>query len=97
MRHRCIDHHFSISAVSTKVLALEKECSHIMFILQYILLNYGIPKLNSLVLPTTHWHNMNVNPKGLSSQIFLPLSPLDIVTRWLGIILKISDEGFGSF
>ena len=39
---------------------------------------------------TAHWHNKNMNPKGLSCGFKEIISLWDIETRWLCMILKIS-------
>ena len=41
----------------------------------------------------TLWHNLNLNPKCLSSQIVYLITPYDDETRWLGMILKIYHDG----
>ena len=43
------------------------------------------------------WHNMKINPKGLSSLIVLLLSPFGNLEKLLLNILEISEEGNGCF
>ena len=42
------------------------------------------------------WYDMKVNPKGLSAQILLRVSPRDVETSLMGMILNLSYEGVWS-